>query len=76
MLWEDRIVDPYLLLFITLKVYTLPLATEPANAVANVKMIVSKYTDDGMLAPSDELWNKRHHQCPSIFNLRNHTHYR
>ena len=31
-LWEDRIVDPYLLLFITLKVYTFPLATEPGGA--------------------------------------------
>ena len=39
-------------------------------------MIVQKYTDDGMLAPSDDLWNKRHHHSPSFFNKRNHTHYR
>ena len=27
---------------------------DPANAEATVKMIVQKYTDDGMLAPSDD----------------------
>ena len=43
-------------------------ATDPANAEATVKMIVQKYTDDGMLAPSDEQWNKRHHHTPSHFN--------
>ena len=51
-------------------------ATDPANAEATVKMIVQKYTDDGMLAPSDEQWNKRHHHTPSFFNNTNHTHYR
>ena len=51
-------------------------ATDPANAEATVKMIVQKYTDDGMLAPSDEQWNKRHHQGPSLFNHKNHTHYK
>ena len=51
-------------------------ATDPANAEATVKMIVNKYTDDGMLAPSDEMWNKRHHISPAFFNKRNHTHYK
>lgn len=51
-------------------------ATDPANAEATVKMIVQKYTDDGMLAPSDEQWIKRHHHTPSLFNQKNHTHYR
>jgi hypothetical protein len=49
---------------------------DPSNADATAKLIVQKYTDDGMLAPSDEQWNKRHHQSPSLFNKRNHTHYR
>ena len=51
-------------------------SVDPANAEATVKMIVNKYTDDGMLAPSDEQWNKRHHHSPSFFNKRNHTHYK
>ena len=50
--------------------------TDPQNAEATAKIIVQKYTDDGMLAPNDDQWNKRHHHNPSLFNNTNHTHYR
>lgn len=49
---------------------------DPVSADATAKMIVQKYTDDGMLAPGDEHWNKRHHKSPSEFNKTNHTYYK
>ena len=49
---------------------------DPGSAEATAKLIVAKYTDDGMLAPGDDQWNKRHHNTPSIFNTKNHTHYK
>ena len=49
---------------------------DPGNIENTAKMIVQKYTDDGMLAPNDDQWNKRHHHCPSVFNEKNHTHYK
>ena len=49
---------------------------DPGSAEATAKLIVAKYTDDGMLAPGDDQWNKRHHHTPSIFNTKNHTHYK
>ena len=41
---------------------------DPANAEATAKLIVSKYTDDGMLAPGEDQWNKRFHTGPSLYN--------
>lgn len=49
---------------------------DPSNAEATAKIIVDKYTDDGMLAPNDDQWNKHHHNIPSGFNDKNHTHYK
>ena len=51
-------------------------SVDPANAEAVAKNIVQKYTDDGKLAPDDTQWNKRFHTGPSLFNDKNHTHYR
>ena len=50
--------------------------SDPANAEATAKLIVQKYTDDGMLPPGEDQWNKRFHTGPSLFNSSNHTHYR
>ena len=36
-------------------------AQDPTNIENTAKIIVNKYTDDGMLAPNDDQWNKRHH---------------
>ena len=36
-------------------------AQDPSNIENTAKIIVNKYTDDGMLAPNDDQWNKRHH---------------
>ena len=33
---------------------------DPANAENTARIIVQKYTDDGMLAPNDDQWNNRH----------------
>jgi len=51
-------------------------AQDPSNIENTAKIIVNKYTDDGMLAPNDDQWNKRHHHTPSLFNKTNHTHYK
>ena len=50
--------------------------SDPRNAEVTARIIVEKYTDDGMLAPNDDQWNKRHHNIPSNFNESNHTHYK
>ncbi len=52
------------------------LPQDPSNIENTAKLIVQKYTDDGMLAPNDDQWNKRHHHSPSLFNTTNHTHYK
>lgn len=49
---------------------------DPSNTENLARVIVNKYTDDGMLAPNDEQWNKRHQHTPSIFNQKNHHHYK
>jgi len=49
---------------------------DATNAEAAAKLIVHKYTDNGMLAPNDDQWNKRHHFSPSVFNSNNHTYYK
>ena len=36
--------------------------------------IVMNYTDDGKLV--DANWNARHHVTPSLFNTKNHKHYK
>ena len=43
---------------------------------ATTQALVLKYCDDGMLAPSDFQWNKRHQHSPSRFNTKNHMHYK
>ena len=43
---------------------------------ATTTALVQKYCDDGMLAPSDFQWNKRHHHSPSKFNDSNHMHFK
>ena len=52
------------------------MGSDPVNAEAAAKYIVQKYTDDGKLAPDDSQWNKRFHTGPSLFNDKNHPHYR
>lgn len=49
---------------------------DPANAEHTAKIIVDKYTDDGMLAPNDDQWNKRHNIIPSKWNHKTHIHYK
>ena len=36
--------------------------------------VVMNYTDDGKLV--DANWNSRHHVTPSLFNTKNHKHYK
>ena len=36
--------------------------------------VVMNYTDDGKLV--DANWNNRHHVTPSLFNTKNHKHYK
>ena len=36
--------------------------------------VVMNYTDDGKLV--DANWNGRHHVTPSLFNTKNHKHYK
>lgn len=43
---------------------------------ATTNALVLKYCDDGMLAPSDFQWNKRHNISPSKFNDKNHMHFK
>ena len=38
------------------------------NAHAASKLIVEKFTDNGLLAPGDDEWNRRHHHSPSLYN--------
>ena len=38
------------------------------------EQVVQNYTDDGKLA--DANWNQRHHVTPSLFNNKNHKHYK
>ena len=33
---------------------------DQSNAEFTAKLIVNKYTDDGMLAPNEDQWNNRH----------------
>ena len=40
------------------------------------RLIVNKYTDDGMLAPNDDQWNNQHQTMPSKWNNKFHTHYK
>lgn len=41
---------------------------DASSADVTAKLIVNKYTDDGMLAPNDSQWNSRHQVIPSNFN--------
>ena len=38
------------------------------------EQVVMNYTDDGKLV--DANWNNRHHVTPSLFNTKNHKHYK
>jgi hypothetical protein len=49
---------------------------DQSNADFTAKLIVNKYTDDGMLAPNEDQWNNRFHNIPSKWNDTNHAHYR
>lgn len=49
---------------------------DPVGADSTAKVIVEKYTDDGMLAPGEDKWNSRHQISPSKFNERFHTYYK
>jgi len=50
--------------------------SDPRSVEATAKIIVEKYTDDGLLAPNDDQWNRRFSNIPSQFNSKNHKHYR